>query len=367
MAADGHKQVAAGRPVSFITREEEEEMRILGALGSRAVVHALLGLAAVAASFAPVGAQAQQYSVWVVESSRFMGVPYGAFMPDRTFVPGSTSKFNNINTVDLPVNVTVIKGTVNGKLEVVLYDTGWKQQDYLKMTGSDHWRALPETLKALGISADQVTKLVVGHAHWDHAGSLSDFPNAKLYVQRKELEGIEWALNYPHPRIAAHNLSPGGCFRTPACGYPPKTLDEIYGKVLSGMAVVVDGQMEILPGIIIHPAFHAHTPGSQLLEIRTGTSVGTLVAGSDVYSSWQGIRDWMVANIQSSTDSAQQFLAYEKCYKLTGRNDPNNCISGHEPTSYTKDYPLLSNAFVAGNGARVAEVALASGESSRKK
>ncbi len=163
-----------------------------------------------------------------------------------------------------------------------------------------------------------MTKIVIGHGHWDHAGSLSDFPNAVLYVQRKELEGIDWALNYPEPHIRADNIA--GCNRTPACGYPPKTLDEIYGKVLRQKAVIVDGEFDVLPGIKIHPAWHSHTAGAQLLEVRTGTSIGTLVFGSDTYSSWQGIRDWMVANIQSSTDSAQQFLAYEKCYKLTDSN-----------------------------------------------
>ena len=58
---------------------------------------AALAGAAVAATLAASSAFAQQYSVWLVENSRFMGVPYGAFMPDRAFVPGSTSKFNNIN------------------------------------------------------------------------------------------------------------------------------------------------------------------------------------------------------------------------------------------------------------------------------
>ena len=93
--------------------------------------------------------------------------------------------------------------------------------------------------------------------------------------------------------------------------------------------------------------------------------LGTLVFGSDTYSSWQGIRDWMVSNIQSSTDSAQQFLAYEKCYKLTGRSDPNNCIAAHEPTSYTAEYPILSNSWNSSKG-RMAEVTLAPGESSKK-
>ena len=81
-------------------------------------------------------------SVWLVESSRFMKVPLGSFMPDRAFVPGSTKPTNNIPTVDLPVNICVIKCVD----ELILYDTGWKQQEYLKMTGSDHWAPLPDQL-----------------------------------------------------------------------------------------------------------------------------------------------------------------------------------------------------------------------------
>jgi hypothetical protein len=105
-------------------------------------------------------AQAPVCSVWLIESSRFMKVPFGAFMPDRAFVPGSTNPNNNIPTVDLPVNVGVIKcGS-----ELILYDTGWKQQDYLKMTGSEHWAPIGEQLKVLGLNAADVTKVVIGHA-----------------------------------------------------------------------------------------------------------------------------------------------------------------------------------------------------------
>jgi len=318
-------------------------------------------IAAIAALTCLLGAtaQAQQQvcSVWLIESSRFMNVPFGAFMPDRAFVPGSTKATNNVPTVDLPVNVGVIKcGN-----ELILYDTGWKQQEYLKMTGSEHWAPIGDQLKVLGFSASDVTKAVIGHAHWDHAGQLSDLPNAVLYVQREELRGIEWALNYPDPHIRAINSDPGGCNRTPACGYMPLTMQEVYGKVLAGKAVVVDGEMEILPGVKIHPVFRAHTAGSQLLEVPT--AIGKLVFGSDAYSSYEGIRDWMVANVQQ-TDSVQQFLAYEKCYKITGGY--NNCVAAHEPLSYTDKYPLTKNAWVALNGGRMAEVALAPGEKSRK-
>jgi glyoxylase-like metal-dependent hydrolase (beta-lactamase superfamily II) len=317
---------------------------------------AAMGLVACTALGA-ISAHAQNCSVWLVESSRFMNVPFGAFMPDRSYVPGSKDPMNNINLVDLPVNIGVIKC---GK-ELILYDSGWKQQDYHKMTGTEHWAPLPDQLKLLGFNANDVTKIIVGHAHWDHAGQLMDFPNAVLYIQREELKGIEWALNYPNAHIKAVNTDPGGCMRTPACGYPPKTLDEVYGKVLSGKAVIVDGEYEVLPGVRIHPAFRAHTAGSQLLEVPT--SVGKLVFGSDAYSDWEGIRDWMIANPQQ-TDTVAQFLAYEKCYKITGGYQ--NCVAAHEPLSYTDKYPLTKNSWVGINGGRMAEIALAPGEKSRK-
>ena len=320
--------------------------------------HALVaaGLAAAATLAAPV-AQAQVCSVWLVENSRFMNVPFGMFHPDRSFVQGSDNPRNNVNKVDLPVNVGVIKC---GK-ELILYDNGWNATDYHKMTGTGHWSPLSKQIAQLGFDAKDVSKVIVGHGHWDHAGSLDEFPNAILYIQREELKGIEWALNYPHPRISAVNDSPGSCNRTPACGYPSKTVASIYGKVLAGKAVIVDGDMDVMPGVKIHAAHRAHTAGSQLLEVPT--SIGKLMFGSDAYSSWEAIRDWEVANIQQ-TDSVQQFLAYEKCYKVTGGYQ--NCVSAHEPLSYSDKYPITKNNWVGMNGGRLAEVALAPGEKSRK-
>ena len=330
-------------------RKQVRRIALAGAL-------ATVGFAGFAAMNS-AAAQEQNCSVWLVESSRFMKVPMGSFMPDRAFIPGSTDWKHNINTVDLPVNVGVIKcGS-----DLILADSGWKQQEYHKMTGTEHWAPLPDQLKALGFDANNVTKIVIGHGHWDHAGQLSDFPNGVIYIQREELNAIEWALNYPNPKIAAVNNSPGGCFRTPACGYEPLTVAEIFGKVLNGKAVIVNGEAEILPGVKIHPAFRAHTAGSQLLEVPT--SIGKLVFGSDAYSSWEGIRDWMPANIQQ-TDTVQQILAYEKCYKITGGYQ--NCVSAHEPLTYTDAYPLTKNSWVALNGGRMAELALVPGEKSHK-
>jgi hypothetical protein len=229
----------------------------------------------------------------------------------------------------------------------------------------------------MGLDPGAVTRIVVGHGHWDHAGQIDSFPNAVLYIQKEELKQIDFFTQYPtefnNGRIRAVNtvdpisgarVGPPAqaCARSPVCGYPPQTILEIESKVLSGKAKIIDGRFEVAPGLVIHPAFRGHTYGSQLLQVHTRR--GELVFGSDAYSSWEGIRDWNVANIQQ-TDTIQQMLAYEKCYVLTSNSASyNNCVAAHERLSYSADYPLTANwwTITDGNCSRAAELTLANNE-----
>ena len=314
--------------------------------------------------------QGPKHSAWIVESSRFMNVPTRAFMPDV----GTPA------TVDLPVNIGIIKAPDG---QITLYDSGWKQLGYIfDWNTSCCWAAIRQQMGTLGLNPDHVTRIVAGHGHWDHSGQLSEFPNAVLYIQKEELKQIDFFLDYPtqfnNGKIRAVNtvdpltgdqLGPPeqACARSPACGYPPQTVQEILGKILSRKAKIIDGRHQVAPGMVIHPAFRGHTYGSQLLQVNTAR--GQLVFGSDTYSSWTGIRDWLVANIQQ-TDTIQQFLAYEKCYVLTSNSNGhsyNNCIAAHEPTSYSDAYPITANWWNIQNGncSRAAELVLAPGEKSR--
>jgi glyoxylase-like metal-dependent hydrolase (beta-lactamase superfamily II) len=318
------------------------------------------------------------YSAWLVESSRFVNVPFGSFMPDRDFIPGSTDPRHNIPLIDFPVNLGIIMGPDG---QITLYDSGWKQLAYIfDWNTSCCWADLRHQMMKIGLNPDAVTRIVIGHGHWDHAGQLDSFPQAILFIQKEELKQIDFFLNYPvefnngHIRavntvdpITGAQVGPPAqaCARTPVCGYPPQTVAEILGKVLVGQAKIVDGRHQVAPGLIIHPAFRGHTYGSQLLQVNTRR--GQLVFGSDTYSSWEGIRDWNVANIQQ-TDTIQQFLAYEKCYVLTSAlNSFNNCLAAHERLSYSSDYPITANWWTIpdGNCSRVAELILAPGEPTR--
>lgn len=290
--------------------------------------------------------QAPLYSAWLIESCTLTNYPVSALTPHRGVQ-------TNESFFDVPVNYGVIKG---GN-DIVLYDTGWKNPEYLRAFNCQHWASLRDQLAQLNLRPEDVTKVVIGHGHWDHAGQIEDLPNAVLYVQGEELRGIDWAINYPNPKI-----SETVCGRRPACGYPPDTVEQIYAKIRAGKAKIVEGEETIAPGLTIHPAWKAHTYGSQLLQVNT--SAGQLVFGSDAYSSWTSIKDYEPANIQQA-DTVQQVLAYEKGFKIAGGFD--NLISAHEPISYTPQYPITSRFWVGPNGSRAAELALAPGEPSRRR
>src|SRR5713226_5508942 len=49
-------------------------------------------------------------------------------------------------------------------------------------------------LRELGVQRHEVTSVLVTHCHWDHLCNYPIFPNAKIFISRRE---IEWALRQP--------------------------------------------------------------------------------------------------------------------------------------------------------------------------
>src|SRR5262245_36558693 len=98
--------------------------------------------------------RAPEFSAWILESSRFMGVPTRAFTPDAGSPPYPP-------TVDLPVNVGIIKDKHGN---ITLYDSGWKQLDYIfKLNTSCCWAPIRKQMEAMGLNPNRVKRIVTGH------------------------------------------------------------------------------------------------------------------------------------------------------------------------------------------------------------
>ena len=109
-----------------------------------------------------------------------------------------------------------------------------------------------QALKNAGVDPSEVEILVATHLHWDHCGNFSLFPNADIYLQRKELAFAVAPLDIFL-----------GVYDTAISGMNPKW---------SGSAArfrMVDGDFDLAPGLRLL-SLPGHTPGLQGVLISTG-------------------------------------------------------------------------------------------------
>jgi glyoxylase-like metal-dependent hydrolase (beta-lactamase superfamily II) len=161
---------------------------------------------------------------------------------------------------------------VAGK-ERVLVDTGigdkWdaKNTDIYRI---EHTDSIESSLARAGFRPEDVTKVVLTHLHFDHAGAatmlgpggrpIPRFPNARYCVQQKEWDA---AVN-PNRRSRASYV---------AADFLP--IRE------AGLLELVEGDTELVPGLELLLT-GGHTPGHQIVLVKTGSGdQGVKSSGSD--------------------------------------------------------------------------------------
>lgn len=188
-----------------------------------------------------------QYSVWVLEYAFIPECPLSSLVYGR----------HNQGTVKLPYGYVLIKG--NGTLAMV--DCGYNHaehgQAFGEFYGVRNWYPPVDVLAQCDVKPEDVEHVFLTHAHFDHMGGLRLFPNAKFYIQERELS--QWVSMMALRRE----------FRSLMAALDPA--DVMYAVELAqqGRLVTVNGDADdILPGIDLRISPDSHTPGSQFVVIR---------------------------------------------------------------------------------------------------
>ena len=161
-----------------------------------------------------------------------------------------------------------------------------------------------------GAAPGDVDAFVVTHAHFDHLGNVAAFPNATVYIQRREVEKWSWAVSLPR---SMDWLKQGVSLDDLA------TLPRLAGE---GRLRLVDGPAEdVFPGVSLVPDFDTHTYGHQHVVIRTASS-GVWVVPGDVmflYANIEGIGgDGRYVPIGLAMGSQESMLALDELMRVTG-------------------------------------------------
>jgi glyoxylase-like metal-dependent hydrolase (beta-lactamase superfamily II) len=272
------------------------------------------------------------WEIHVLEFARSQGQPWVDLI----------SGMYDEGVMDLPFSFILAR---NGNRNV-LVDTGFMQDEhssgFSRKFGIPNWISPLRMLAELGVAPEAITDVFVSHAHFDHMGSISQYPNAQLYIQKSEL--LTWYEAVALPRRFGYLTAI----------IDPADLRAALEASIEHRVTLVDGDKDnLLPGIHVRLG-SGHTIGQQFVILETGRG-RLIISGDCVYSTRQltGHRhDGVYVPLNNATGSVwEQLKTIDKIDSEIG-GDLNRLIILHDIERW-KGLPIVAEV----DGFRIVKVA----------
>jgi len=251
---------------------------------------------------APLAAQSKpQYEIYAIRYATLPGFPVSELVPD----------VDPARKMDIAMMIWLIRG--NGRN--ILLDSGFYHDRFFKDWHVNDFIKPSDTLKPLGLKPEDITDVIISHMHWDHADGMDLFPNARIWIQKDELQyyaGEAWQSKDTHGGIDADDVL---------------TLVKLN---MQGRVGMVDGDAkEILPGITCYTGGR-HTYASQYVGVST--AAGTVVLASDNMYLYENLEKHV--SIAETLDAASNLRAQDRMKQIA--SSPGLIIPGHDPAVIAK-------------------------------
>ena len=155
-----------------------------------------------------------------------------------------------------------------------------------------------DALARLGIDPQEVKLLVLTHAHYDHAGNLGLYPNAKIVMSRREFEF--WGTDMGKRPQYAHHIDPLDIQRIQALEKEGRItlLDEPRNTLIPGVELYelgghTPGQLSVVIEMPAGPVILASDAVHYYEELERDRPFAVLDSLADMYQGYEQIREWL--------------------------------------------------------------------------
>ena len=182
-----------------------------------------------------------------------------------------------------------------------------------------------DALALVDLKPEDITDIVLTHAHMDHMGAVELFPYAQIYIQKEELEA--WEAIAADPKIAPM-LIPGVA--------DPDDLKRARALVEEGRMTLLEGDVEdLLPGIDVIALNNRHSVMDQIVVVNTPDAsfvdVGDIVTREAHILGLPGIAEHYMWQSGSAGCEYLTMMTYPQIMELAG-GDIKNVIMRHDFT-----------------------------------
>ena len=199
--------------------------------------------------------------------------------------------------------------------DVILVDTGY--DDAEASTRDRPIRLDPRAaLAPLELMPEQITDAIVTHLHYDHAGGLHLFPNAKLHMQSAEM---------------AFATGPCMCHDVLKMPFTAEHVCEAVKRLYAGKLKFYDGDGQIAEGVTVH-CIGGHSRGLQ--AVRVETAAGAMVLASDAAHFYENL--FLRKPFPIVVDLQNMLDGFDRLETLASA--PSLIVPGHDPL-VTRHFP----------------------------
>jgi glyoxylase-like metal-dependent hydrolase (beta-lactamase superfamily II) len=221
---------------------------------------------------------------------------------------------------DRPMPIDFYVWVIRNDNRTIVVDTGFEHAEASKRDRSV--LCLPrEALATINVDAARVEDVVITHLHYDHAGTLGDFPAARFHIQESEMQFAtgKWMLNHSERHA-----------------YSADHVAELVYKLFDEKVVFHSEDGELAPGVTVH-RMPGHTMGMQAVRVRTKRGMVLLASdASHYYEHWAKGVPFSIC--WSQGDLMESYKQFEKL-----ADSEDHVIPGHDPI-VREIYPAFSSA-----------------------
>lgn len=206
-----------------------------------------------------------------------------------------------------PMPVGYYIWVIRNAARTIVVDTGFEKAEGLRR-GRSMAISPQDGLALLGVDCEQVSDVILTHLHFDHAGNLDIFPNARIHLQETEMAfATGRAMGYAELRRA----------------YSFADIATAVRCVFDGRMVFADGDKQIFPGLSIH-LIGGHSKGLQCVRVQTGR--GTLILASDTAHYYENLATYQPFVVQQNVEATLR--GYDRLKDLAGPD--GTIVPGHD-------------------------------------